>query len=142
MWTFLQPKLSAFARCLAGRLQRYVNRLSTRTLWVCALIFFIGGASLLSTLVILTWRNPGTYLSIQAIDVPAYVLPPISRPIDSLRQQAMLRHLQHLLYQVDSLRTHPETKVLYDSLLRLHPGLWDSLIQAQNLFLHPFTITP
>jgi hypothetical protein len=141
MWPLLQSKLSMIVRAAAGRLQRYLNRLSTRTLWIVAVVFFVSVASLLACMLVRSWHNVG-FLSVQGVHIPAGVARPEPLSTESLRQQAILRHLQHVLYQMDSLRTHPATKSQYDSLMSARPGLLDSLQQAQTLFLHPFTNLP
>jgi hypothetical protein len=141
MWPYLQSKLSLFAHAIARRLQRYLNRLSVRALWLVVLVFFMAISSLLVAVLIRTW-HAASFLSVQTIHMPAVVTTPEPLSTESLRQQAVLRHLQHVVYQIDSLRTNPATKPRYDSLMRERPGLLDSLLQVQQLFLHPLTNTP
>lgn len=142
MWIFLQRKMSRIARVIAVYLQRYVNRLSARTRVAVAIIFFIAGSVVLVSLIVTTWLHPGAFLSVQAIRVPSVVTIPEPSSTETLRQQAVLRHLQHASYLIDSLRTHAAAKAQYDSLIQTRPGLLDSLRQAQALFLHPFNNVP
>ena len=141
MWPYLQSKFSLFAHAIAKQLQRFLNRLPVRTLWVVVLVFFLAVSSLLVAVLVRTW-HVATILSVRTIHMPAVVTIPEPLSTESLRQQAVLRHLQHVVYQIDSLRTNPATKGQYDSLMRERPGLLDSLLQAQQLFLHPLTNTP
>ncbi len=141
MWPYIQSKLSLFAHAFARRLQRYVNRLPVRTQWIAALVFFLAISSLLVAVLIRSWHAV-SFLSVQTVHTPALVTTRETLSTESLRQQAVLRHLQHVVYKIDSLRTNPATKPQYDSLIQNRPGLLDSLLQAQQLFLHPLTNTP
>jgi hypothetical protein len=141
MWPYLQSKLSLFAHAVARRLQQYLNRLPVRTLWVLVMVFFLATSSLLVAVLVRSWNSP-TFLSVQAFRVPAHVTAPEPLSTESLRQQAVLRHLQHASCLIDSLRTHLAAKAQYDSLIQARPGLLDSLRQAQALFLHPFNNVP
>jgi hypothetical protein len=127
---------------LAAGLQATTDRMSTRTLLLVTFLFFIGGASVLTTVIAFTWRGSGASLVVTSIRVPAFVLPPEPARPDSLRDQAFQRHIQAVTHYLDSLRDSPAGKVRYDSLTRLRPHLLDSLHQLENLFLHPLTITP
>jgi hypothetical protein len=141
MWPYIQSKFSLFAHGIARRLQQYLNRLPKRTLWIVMLVFFLTISSLLVTVLIRSWHAV-SFLSVQTVHIPAVVTTPMPLSTESLRQQAVLKHLQHAVYQIDSLRTNPATKDQYDSLMLKRPGLLDSLLQAQQLFLHPLTNTP
>jgi len=140
MITNLVLRLQAFLERQVKRSERFINRLPARTLWIGSAIFTAALSAVLVALLVAAWKRPASYLSIKPVHVPAYVIEPRPAPAPG-PPQALLQHLQHLVEQLDSLHAHPNSP-LYDSLIRQHPGLRDSLIEAENLFLHPYTIQP
>jgi hypothetical protein len=128
-------------RVWADELNRSVNQQAPRTLLILSVASFIAIAALLIVMLIKSPPAKGQ-LAPQAIQLPTYIMDSMGTSMEEVRRQVVLRHLNSLLHQLDSLQANPATRSRYDSLLRVHPNIRDSLLRAQQLFLHPLTVTP
>ncbi|WP_431213787.1 hypothetical protein ACQ86N_02480 [Puia sp. P3] len=128
-------------RVWADDLNRSVNKLAPRTLMILSVASFIAIASLMVVMLIKPPKSNRPLIQ-QAIRTPAYIMDSMGTSMEEIRRQTVLRHLNSLLHQLDSLQANPVTRSRYDSLVRVHPNLRDSLLRAQQLFLQPLTVTP
>jgi hypothetical protein len=142
MYNNLYHRITAALDRQVLRFERYLNRLPIRTLWIGSIVCTAVLSLLFASALFASWKRPAPYLTVKTIHVPAHVLDQPGVAQDSLSRRAAAFHFQYLVYELDSLRSHANTKPVYDSLMREHPGLMDSLLQVQQLFLHPYTIIP
>lgn len=122
-------------------LNNSVNRLSPKALLVSSIASFIAIAALLVFLLIKSSKTDKRLLP-QSIRVPTYIMDSTGPSMADVRRKLVLRHLTLVIHQLDSLQASPFGRPVYDSLLRVHPHLRDSLVHAQHLFLQPLTVTP
>jgi len=141
METPSNDKESRWLRNWADELNSSVNKLAPKTLLILSVSSFLAIAALLIFLLIKT-PSVDHRLAPQAVQTPIYIMDSMGVSLQEVRRQAILRHLNALLRELDSLQANPVSRPTYDSLLRVHPHLRDSLLRAQQLFLQPLTVTP
>ncbi|MEO6547909.1 MAG: hypothetical protein ABIN94_07905 [Ferruginibacter sp.] len=143
------PKMTFGIRLVSERFDReqhkwadYLNGRTARKSRASKLIGLIvfcvlfGGSSIL--LILNAFSKQGESLSIGKISVPVYVMP--KNTVSEFIPLAILTNKQHENIQrfkraMDSLRSTSDGKGIYDSICKARPGLMDSVIYIEEMFL-------
>lgn len=136
-----QTKSSLFIRLIARineilvrwavYLQRETNKLSQKTLKGLLYLFCLFCLSASTYVIISSLREKGNPFRIEPIQAMPLAKRPIQRSTVSEGEALRIRQLR---LSLDSLSKSPSGKVFYDSILKKHPNLLDTLRFLENIY--------
>lgn len=119
-------------------LQRRTRNLSPSRLRLFLLLFVLIASMACAWMVIDGLRHPSGMLHIKPISRPSKLSSSGngSHLYDSLLG-ASLNRMQKFMLRMDSLKSDPEGRTIYDSIRRTRPGLFDSIEEVEHLYRQP-----
>ncbi len=134
----IKSRISIHLRTLSKTLSRQAEKMSVNTKKVILVIFcfVFGTASLLITF--LAFETKSSVIYIERISVPSSVLDGLRTPdrAISVFPDQQIARIVRFRKQLDSLNKSKTGKRTYDSIVKLHPGLIDSLTLVEELYIN------